>query len=311
MRGSGFVADPGDGVRAAVDRLQALFEKLVLPHLKEHYELWPWLLMATGLCTVLSVLFLIGIYTSPNEPPRWMISRGSKDVKVEDHTVVAADGVRLRGVSKGSGPPIVLLHGAGGSSDIFSFLFKRFSLRGFRAVAFDLRGHGDSDAVVDLPPAKLAADLHAILEHLDLRDATLVGYDLGGYAALALAKHYPSTVATRVGRFVLLSSYAQTPSEMRSWLGKMYTNAFTFGLMHLVLRWRRLGRFVMRPFFGRNLTCTLEEEWRRAVLHCPRNVWAQGLNAGLPLSQPPSPVCPPSNPPAPPPLTTLQFSVPP
>jgi pimeloyl-ACP methyl ester carboxylesterase len=265
---------------SVIQKVHRWLAKNALPHLPTLVEMWPWILAAClGACGVFALL-IIGLLLEPPPPQRWVIARGSRDPKTTDHSVVAEDGVVLRGISKGSGPTILLLHDAGGTSDIFSFLFKRFSLRGFRVIAFDLRGHGASDSVADFTPEQLALDLHLVLERLDLRDATVMGYGLGGYAALALAQHYPSTVATRVGRLVLLSAYPQTPREMRSSVGWIYKTALAIGIMHVLLRWRRIARITMRPFFGRHVTRTLEEEWRRAVLNCPIRVWRQGLNVG-------------------------------
>ena len=261
-------------------KVYALGQTHVLPHLPALIELLPTLLAMSAAAGVFFVIFLFGLYHTPVEPQRWIIPRGARDPKTTDHSIQAQDGVVLRGISKGSGPTILLIHGAGGSSDIFSFLFKRFSVRGFRVIAFDLRGHGYSDDVDDMTPEMLAADLHAVLEHLDLRDATVIGYDLGGYAALALALHFPTTVATRVGRLVLLSSYAQTPIELHSWLGKIYMTALATCIMHLLFRSRWASRLLMRPLFGRHVSKTHEEEWRRAVLNCSRRVWLMGLRAG-------------------------------
>jgi pimeloyl-ACP methyl ester carboxylesterase len=284
MRGAGYVHDPAEGVQEVLARASHLLDRFVHPHLPGALdaaaELWPWLLAAWAAGAALLMLFLAGLYSTVPEPRRWYIPRGSRDPRVQDHAVAAPDGVVLRGISKGSGPPVVLLHGAGCTSDIFSFLFKRFSLRGYRVFAFDLRGHGDSDAVASLSAEALAGDLRAVLDTLDLSDATLVGHGLGGYAAVALAQYHPATVEKRVGRMVLLSAFAETPPEMQSTLGKFYRAAFAWCLMHIALRWRAAARLLMRPFFGRSITSTLEEEWRRAVLNCPRKVWMRGLSAG-------------------------------
>ena len=284
MRGAGYVDDPAVGAQEVLQRTRALIDKFVLPHvpgaIDAAAERWAWLLASWAVCCFLLLLFLAGLYTSAPEPRRWFIPRGSRDAQVKDLAVAAPDGVVLRGISKGSGPPVVLVHSAGCTSDIFSFIFKRLSLRGYRVIAFDLRGHGASDPVANLSAQALAADLHAVLEELDLSDATVVGHGLGGYAVVALAQYHPGTTAKRVGRMVLVSAFAETPPEMQSLLGKFYRAAFAWCLMHTVLRWRSAARLLMRPFFGRSITSTLEEEWRRAVLNCPRKVWMQGLDVG-------------------------------
>jgi pimeloyl-ACP methyl ester carboxylesterase len=275
------VNDPSEGWQVIVTKANEILDNFVHPHIPglvdAAVEIWPWLLAGWVAATIVFVLFLLGVYSSTPDAPRWVITR---DLKVQDHCVVTDDGAILRGISKGSGPSILLLHGAGCSSDIFTFLFKRFSLRGYRVYAFDLRGHGVSNDVAHLSAKVLADDLHAVLKDLDLTLTTIIGHGLGGYAALAFALYYPSSAATRIGRLVLLSSFAKMPDEMHSTTGKAVRMLVGAGMLHLSLRWRSAARYLMRPFFGRGVTETLQEEWRRAVLSCPRKVWKQGLNAG-------------------------------
>ena len=277
--------DPSEGWQVIVTKVNEILDNFVHPHIpglvEAGLEMWPWLLAGWVASTMAFVLFLLGVYSSQPDAPRWVIARGTRDLKVQDHCVVTDDGSILRGISKGSGPSILLIHGAGCSSDIFTFLFKRFSLRGYRVYAFDLRGHGLSNEIAHLPAKVLAADLHAVLSDLDLKDTTVIGFGLGGYAALAFALHYPSSAATHIGRLVLLSSFAKMPDEMHSRIGKTVRMLVGAGMLHLSFRWRSAARYLMRPFFGRGVTDTLQEEWRRAVLSCPRKVWKQGLNAGV------------------------------
>ena len=246
-------------------------------------EFLPYFMAASVALLAGAVVFVLGIYSSSTEPPRWIIPRGDGSAgSAAEHDVCSEDGTVLRAVVKGAadGPAIVLVHGAGSSSNVFAFLFKRLSVRGYRVYAFDLRGHGASGPAQALPPELLAADLRAVLEHFDLRDATVIGHGLGGYTALALALHFPSTAATRIGRLVLLSAFAQTPDEMKTSFGTLWRTLFSAGVLHVLFRWRRAARLLMRPFFGHHVTGTMVEEWRRAVLKCPRRSWAQGLNAG-------------------------------
>jgi pimeloyl-ACP methyl ester carboxylesterase len=98
-------------------------------------------------------------------------------------------------VVEGSGPPLVLLHGGMGSSEMWRFEGYVDALReAFRLVLVDLRGHGRSSAPHD-PAAytvdAFVADLEAILDALGLPSAALCGFSLGGSVALAFAARYP------------------------------------------------------------------------------------------------------------------------
>jgi pimeloyl-ACP methyl ester carboxylesterase len=104
-------------------------------------------------------------------------------------TVVTEEG------EQDTGPPVVLLHGWTGSRRSFAPLLPLVSRR-VRAVAVDLRGHGDADKPptgYELPT--LAADVVAVLDELDVDRAVLVGASSGGYVAQQVAVSAPDRVA--------------------------------------------------------------------------------------------------------------------
>lgn len=81
----------------------------------------------------------------------------------------------------GTGRPVVLIHGWPLSSRSWERQVPALLGAGYRVVAYDRRGFGQSSR----PSAgydynTLADDLHAVLTRLDLRDATLVGFSMGG-----------------------------------------------------------------------------------------------------------------------------------
>jgi pimeloyl-ACP methyl ester carboxylesterase len=77
-----------------------------------------------------------------------------------------------------------------------------FERKGWRCVALDLRGHGESDKPHD-PAAyargAMAGDILALMDHLGLSRADLMGYSMGAHLALALALGEPG----RVGHLIL------------------------------------------------------------------------------------------------------------
>ena len=99
------------------------------------------------------------------------------------HRVEVEPGVRLSFEDIGAGRPVVLVHGWTMSHRVWNGTAARLAA-GRRVVLPDLRGHGDSDKpAAGLGPERHAADLAALLEALDLRDVTLVGWSFGGMAA--------------------------------------------------------------------------------------------------------------------------------
>lgn len=100
----------------------------------------------------------------------------------------------------GTGRPVVLIHGWPLSHRMWESQLLALLDAGHRVIAYDRRGFGGSGR-----PAggydydSLAADLHDLLETLDLRDVTLVGFSMGGgEVARYLARHGESRVAQAV-----------------------------------------------------------------------------------------------------------------
>ena len=81
----------------------------------------------------------------------------------------------------GDGRPVVLIHGWPLSADAWKAQVQPLQAAGYRVVAYDRRGFGRSEKPTDgYDYDTLAADLAGILDDLDLRDATLVGFSMGG-----------------------------------------------------------------------------------------------------------------------------------
>jgi len=115
-----------------------------------------------------------------------------------DGTATSADGVRIRFRVEGHGVAVLLLHGFSDSLDSWWEVGVAPVLaRTFRVVALDLRGHGGSDKPSD--PARYrdehrAADVVAVLDAIGERSSYLVGYSMGGWTALAVARLVPARV---------------------------------------------------------------------------------------------------------------------
>jgi len=109
-----------------------------------------------------------------------------------------ADGVRIAYQDRGTGRPIVFVHGWGGSGDVWDYQVLDLADR-FRVITVDLRGHGDSDKPWgDYGYGTFCADLRALMEHLQLEDVTLVGWSMGGHIGLKYVELYGAPVARLV-----------------------------------------------------------------------------------------------------------------
>lgn len=118
-------------------------------------------------------------------------------VDAEHLHIKVSDGLRFHVARAGSGPPVILLHGFTGSTETWTELQASLADR-FTTIAVDITGHGLSDAPAD--PARyslkrFARDLTEILDALDIPRAAVVGYSMGGRAALRFTLQHPERVA--------------------------------------------------------------------------------------------------------------------
>ena len=107
------------------------------------------------------------------------------------------DGVRLHYVERGSGEPLVLLHGNGSMIEYFeSSGLIDLAARDYRVIVFDRPGFGHSDRprnVVWTPDAQAELIRHA-LERLGVSNAIVLGHSWGASVAVALALKYPGLI---------------------------------------------------------------------------------------------------------------------
>ena len=90
-------------------------------------------------------------------------------------------------------PPVVLLHAYLQHARTWDTVAKGLADR-FRVLTLDLRGHGESDWAADYHELRLVADLAGFVETLGLSTVSLVGFSIGGSAAISYAQLYPDRV---------------------------------------------------------------------------------------------------------------------
>lgn len=96
---------------------------------------------------------------------------------------------------KGSGKPIIFLHGLGGSKREFRELIFPHVPRGYQAIAIDFPGFGDSSQLVGMYTTdKFCEIVKAVLDALGIEKAYIVGTSMGGVVLLKLMHRYPDRV---------------------------------------------------------------------------------------------------------------------
>lgn len=112
-----------------------------------------------------------------------------------EHHTADLGGLRLHYVEAGVGEPVLLWHGFLGSWYSWRRLIPLLVERGYRVIAPDMRGYGDSDK----PPTgydalTLARDFRSLAEHLGLERHHVVSHNMGAPPALVYAAEWPDAV---------------------------------------------------------------------------------------------------------------------
>jgi pimeloyl-ACP methyl ester carboxylesterase len=108
--------------------------------------------------------------------------------------------VDLAYLDEGEGEPIVLLHGFASNAGVnwvYPGWIATLTKAGRRAIALDLRGHGASSKLYEpaaYHSAVMAEDVHALIDHLGLARADVMGYSMGARIAAFLALAHPGCV---------------------------------------------------------------------------------------------------------------------
>jgi pimeloyl-ACP methyl ester carboxylesterase len=190
-------------------------------------------------------------------------------------------------------PPIVLSHGVTLSVRTWFYQLENLPRAGFRTIAYDHRGHGQSVLGEEGHSLEnLARDMKTVLEGLDLRDAVLVGHSMGGVAVQAFVTMFPDVAAERVAGIVLLSTLAYTVFGSRPTRTKARIEQMTSHTPDTAWLWARpnLGFVIARVGFGKNPRPSHIELVRRMLLDCspetrrdaPRVLVGLDLTAELP-----------------------------
>ena len=125
-------------------------------------------------------------------------------------TFVTRDGTEIYYKDWGSGKPVLFSHGWPLDGDMWEYQMQYLSSRGYRTIAFDRRGFGRSSQPWDgYDYDTFADDIAGLIEHLDLREVTLVGFSMGGYVARELARIAPE----RVEALILIATSARGDTE--------------------------------------------------------------------------------------------------
>ena len=121
------------------------------------------------------------------------------------------NGVELHYETKGSGEPLILLHGFGGCGAMWSPAAQEFAKR-YRVITVDARGHGRSTNLSGkFSHPQAAEDIRALMDSLGIKQARGIGFSSGGMTLLQLASKYPD----RLSKMVVVAATTHFPEQAR------------------------------------------------------------------------------------------------
>ena len=200
---------------------------------------------------------------------------------------------------RGSGPPLLLIHGLMVTGEMFEPVMDYFAAR-HRVIVPDLRGHGRSRG---LPPpytaGELAFDLRRLFDHLNIGTADILGYSQGGAIAQQLVLDHPRLCK----RLVLACTYAYNMGTTREWI-----EGHLAPILIRLLGMRRLADLVVSQSMLRldkeranwladliasqeqslmqtawKETMAFDSRWRLGEIHCPTLVVAGSNDQAVPF----------------------------
>jgi non-heme chloroperoxidase len=182
------------------------------------------------------------------------------------------DGTEIYYKDWGAGPVVTFSHGWPLNSDAWDGQLLFLVQNGFRVVAHDRRGHGrSSQASSGNDMNGYADDLAAVIEALDLRDATLVGHSTGGGE---VARYIGRHGTRRVARAVLIGAVTPLMLKTEANPGGLPLEAFDQIRAGVLSDRSQFFKDLSAPFYGANRPEAKVSQGLRD------SFWLQGTMAG-------------------------------
>jgi 3-oxoadipate enol-lactonase len=124
--------------------------------------------------------------------------------------MAAVNGITVTYDDEGAGEPLVLVHGHPFDRSMWEPQVREFAAAGWRVIAPDLRGYGESTVVPGITFLEtFARDIAALLDHLGLERVVIGGLSMGGQIVMEFHRLFPE----RVRALVLADTFAQAETE--------------------------------------------------------------------------------------------------
>lgn len=177
--------------------------------------------------------------------------------------VVTASGRRARTAKRApaAARPLILVHGLLLSQEMHRPLAKALAARGNRVITIDLLGHGKSERPRDMwrySMGAFAEQVLALMDHLELEQAAVMGTSLGANTALELAARAPARVRGMVIEMPVLDN--ALPASALTFTPVLLALTFGEPIMKLLARAARAVPRRALPLYGNVLLDTVRQE---------------------------------------------------
>ena len=138
--------------------------------------------------------------------------------------IIDVNGFQMHYEDRGSGEPLLLLHGGTGIGADWNLVFTAGDPAGFRLIVPDLRGHGRSTNPSNaFTFRQAAADVFALLDRLGLQRVRAIGLSMGAKTLLHMATQQPQ----RIDEMVLVSATPYFPAPARAAMAQLTVDTFS------------------------------------------------------------------------------------
>lgn len=178
--------------------------------------------------------------------------------------------IRMHYQVAGQGAPLLLINGLSAPAASFALQVKAFAPH-FQVITFDNRGVGETDLPGDsvYSTAQLADDAAALLRHLKVPRAHVLGTSMGGTVAQELALRHPRLVRSLVLACTWAAADARFLAIVEAWMSLAYRIPVEERYRHMVFPWVYSPRFLARKE-------NVEQAFQRAMAY-PHQTKAEAI----------------------------------
>jgi non-heme chloroperoxidase len=185
--------------------------------------------------------------------------------------VERSDGTRLRVVTAGTGPPVVLVHGFGVSADEWNLVQPSLVADHWTVLAYDHRGHGRSTLGSDgLTATALWRDFAAVLASHDVTEAIIVCHSMGNFVGLGALGFWPE-LQRRVRAIVCVAPVTGHAARGAP-AARLQIPLVRAGVAQRLAAIPPAGRLLARANLGPRVSDPVVEATRRVLCEIPRQL---------------------------------------